>query len=94
MKKLYIALLATLLFFSCSEDKPEAVQIGQTPNITNITYDIGAITSTSVVIDFTSNSFSSSGGDLIREIWYKKPADADWSIKILRMPLLSSCNIF
>ncbi len=82
MKKLRIVLLASVMFLGCSKDEPEViVQAAPIPTLDNITYDIGAITSTSVVIDFTSNSFSSSGGQLIREIWYKKPTDAEWSIK-------------
>ncbi len=81
MKRVYIFLIASLFFVSCSDDEPETVTGGQTPTIDNITYDIGAITSTSVIVDFTSNSFTSSGGQLIREIWYKKPVDSEWSIK-------------
>lgn len=81
MKRLSIILVVSLIFISCSEDEPNVAPIGQTPTIDNITFDIDAITSASVVVDFTSNSFSSSGGQLIREIWYKKPIDTEWSIK-------------
>lgn len=81
MKKLLIILLAFALGVACSDDEPDVVQGGAPPTIDAITYDIGTITSSSVVIEFTSNSLSSSGGSLIREIWYKKPDASDWSIK-------------
>lgn len=81
MKKVYLLLCASMLFFSCSDDDPEVVQGGTPPSIDAITYTIGSITSSSVVVEFTSNSFSSSGGSLIREIWYKRPDASDWSIK-------------
>lgn len=81
MKKLYIVLLASVLFLSCSDDEPAVVQGTPMASIGNITYDIGAITSTSVTIEFTAIDFTSDGSQFKLEIWHKKPADSDWTIK-------------
>lgn len=81
MKKILSVIFVLCILFACSDDEPEVVQGGDPPNIDTITYDVGAITSSSVVIEFTSNSFTSSGGSLIREIWFKRPEATDWSIK-------------
>lgn len=81
MKKLYIGLLASVLFLSCSDDEPAVVQGTPMASIGNITYDIGAITSSSVIIEFTSIDFTSDGSPFVLEIWHKKPSDSDWTIK-------------
>lgn len=80
MKKLYLVLFASILFLSCSDDEPEVIQGAPLPSIGNITYDINAITSTSVIIEFTSISFTGDVNGFILEIWHKKPSDSEWSI--------------
>ena len=81
MKKLSLLLFASILFLSCSEDEPEVAQReAPTLNIGNFSYDIGTIASTSVIVEFTSNPVTSSGGELIQEIWFRKSSDTEWSI--------------
>lgn len=80
MKKLYLVVLASVLFLSCSDDEPDTIQGAPLPSIGNINYDIGAITSTSVIVEFTSITFTSDGSKFILEIWHKKPSDSEWSI--------------
>ena len=82
MKKLYIVLIASLLFLSCSEDEPEVIQReGPIVNFEDFSYDIEAITSTSVILEFATNPISSFEGQISQEIWYRKSAEAEWLIR-------------
>ena len=82
MKKLSPILFAAILFLSCSEDKPEVVQVEEPiVNFEDFSYDIGTITSTSVILEFTTNPISSFEGQLSQEIWYRKSTEVEWSIR-------------
>ena len=81
MQRLFIVLFVSVLFLSCGEDEPVIVQEDPKINFDRFSYDIGEITPSSVIVRFISNSVSGTGGQLIREIWYKKSNDSEWSKK-------------
>lgn len=79
MKKKIIYLFASIFLLSCSEDEPAIIT--PEPIIINLKYEIREITPISLEIKFVSNSVSAIGGNLIRQIWFKKAIDLEWSIK-------------
>jgi len=80
MKKYWSIIFLCTLFLSCGKDESSAV-VQETPtiNLEGFSYEIGEITPASVEIQFTSNSVRGSGGQLVREIWFKKPVEIEWS---------------
>ncbi len=79
MKKLFIPLIATIFLLACGEDEPVIIEKEPTISLEGFSYDIGEITPASVEIQLTSNSVRVSGGQLVREIWFKKPIETEWS---------------
>jgi len=79
MKKLFIPLLTSIFLLACGEDEPVIIETEPSISLEGFSYGIGEITPTSVEIQFTSNSVRGSGGQLVREIWFKKPVEIEWS---------------
>tara|TARA_R110000744_G_scaffold259379_3_gene374501 strand:- start:1017 stop:2129 length:1113 start_codon:yes stop_codon:yes gene_type:complete len=81
MKKLFITLFASTFFLACSKDESNTIPPEPTINLQGFSYDIGEITPTSMELEYVSTSVSGTGGKIIREIWYKKATDLEWSKK-------------